>query len=141
MVFAINIGFNMKKLLHSAIVGLLAVYGACAYADNTAGHHCDRPKFTNFEPPMNKYTQSFGEFSFEASANTVPASIVVTVTVGGKQRQWTAKDLDIDELRSGRWEITGKIYPPVGSGFARVDVQAHSKPGCEHHDGFLVRVH
>lgn len=133
----------MNFKLRSACGLFLGLYGsfALAYGNNASSHHCDKPHFSGFQPAANKYTQSFNEFSFEASANTVPSSIVVTVSVGGKQRQWTAKDLDIDELRSGRLDVAGKIRPAVEGGFARVSIVAHSKPGCEAHDGFLVRVH
>lgn len=133
----------MNFKLRSVCGLFFGLYGslAMAYGNSSSGHHCDKPRFSSFQPAPNKYTQSFNEFSFEASANTVPTSIVVTVSVNGKQRQWKANELEIDELRSGRLEVTGKIRPALEGGFARVSIVAHSKPGCEEHDGFLVRVH
>lgn len=136
---------NFKQFCVSAIGVLMLAHGGLVMAYGSQGgggsSNCDKPKFADFQPAPNKYTQSLTEFSFEASSNTTPTSIVVTIVAGNRELEMTAKDLDISVLRSGRLEVTGRIRPAIEHGFARINVVAHSKPGCEQHDGFLVRIH
>lgn len=133
----------MTPSIRAAIAILLCLSGtaAHAYGSSSSSQHCDKPVFSDFQPATNKYLQSFSEFSLVASANTTFTSIVVNVSAGETKYHFTHKELQITQQPSGRMEIKGKVDRPIEGGFARVSITAHSKPGCEKTDGFLVRIH
>ncbi len=126
--------------LTAALLFSLSADSVYAYGSGQSSSHCDKPAFSEFQPAPNKYLQSFQEFSLSASANTTPASIVVHVSAGDIKYEYTAKELYISQHKSGRYDIRGKIERPIEHGFVRISVTAHSKPGCEKTDGFLVRI-
>lgn len=133
----------MSKSNILAVVGLFALTAATAHAYGNnpgSGHHCDKPQFSDFQPAANKYLQSFNEFSFIASANTAPTSLEATVSAAGSKFHFTHKDLKIEPMKSGRFEVTGRLPKPLGHGFIRLDYKAHSKPGCETTSGYLLRI-
>lgn len=131
---------NKFAILAAGLISLTA-NPVFAYGNNAgSGHHCDKPLFTDFQPAANKYLQSFNEFSFIASANTTPASLEATITSAGNKMHFTHKDLKIEPMKSGRFEVTGKLSKPLGHGFIRLDFKAHSKPGCETSSGYLLRI-
>lgn len=124
--------------------GLLLCLGintAYAYSSNQGSHSCEKPIFSQFKPAVNKYTQSFSEFSFQTSANTVPTSINVNISVGTNKYHFTSKELDITTLNNGHLEVKGKMDRPVEHGFARLSVTAHIKPSCDVTDGILIRIY
>ncbi len=133
----------MTNLLKIAVGSLLclSVNAAHAYGSSSSSAHCDKPVFSEFQPATNKYLQSFTEFSLTASANTTLTSIVIHVNAGETKYQYTSKELQITQQPSGRLEIKGKLDRPIEGGFARLSVTAHSKPGCEKTDGYLIRIH
>ncbi|NOV30413.1 hypothetical protein [Methylomonas sp. ZR1] len=133
----------MITLLKIAAATLLSLSGtaAHAYGSSQSSQHCDKPVFSEFQPATNKYLQSFSEFSLMASANTTLTSVVVNVSAGETKYHFTPKQLQITQQPSGRLEIKGKVDRPIESGFARLSVTAHSKPGCEKTDGYLIRIH
>ena len=120
---------------------LLGTQSVFAYGGNQGSHACDKPQYSEYQPAPNKYNQSFSEFSFVASSNTTPTSINVEISVGGGKLIFTPKELIITTRATGQFEVKGKLDRPMEHGFARINITAHSKPGCEKTDGFLVRVH
>ncbi|MDD4915986.1 MAG: hypothetical protein PHW13_13225 [Methylococcales bacterium] len=134
----------MNKCYSIASVVLLALNFETAHAyggDHSSGSSCKKPVFSQFQPAVNKYLQSFTEFSFIASENTIPTSIVVNVSFGEHKFHFTAKELVIKPLKNGHLAVKGKMERPLEHGFARVSMTAHSKPGCEHSEGYLVRIY
>ena len=125
----------------AAILLCLGLNVAHAYGGNQSSGHCDKPVYYDFQPAVNKYLQSFSEFSFVVSGNTVPNSIEVNISFGENKFHFGHKDLQITPLKNGRLAVSGKMDRPVGHGFARLSVTAHSKPGCELTDGYLVRIY
>lgn len=111
-----------------------------AYGSSQSSSHCDKPVFSEFQPSANKYLQSLNEFSFLSSSNTNANSLEVTVSAGPIKYHLTHNDLDINVQKSGRLEVSGKLPRPLEKGFARISITAHSKPGCEKTDGYLVRI-
>lgn len=130
----------MPRTLHLLTAIFLLLNSTHVLADNKGPSHCDKPFFTEFQPAANKYTQMLTEFSMTASSNTNPESIHVTVVFGENEFHFGPKELKIEKEPSGRYDITGKLMRPLAHGFARINVTAHSKPGCEKQDGFLVRI-
>lgn len=133
----------MSTFLRIAISSLLMLStdAALAYGSGQSSQHCDKPAFSEFQPATNKYLQSFTEFSLVASSHTTPASIEVNVSAGDLKYHFSAKELQIAQQPSGRILVSGKLPRPIEKGFARVSITAHSKPGCEKTDGYLVRIH
>lgn len=119
----------------------LSVNLAYAYGSSSSSHGCDKPVFTDFKPAVNKYLQSFDEFSIVASANTSATSIVVDLSLGENKIHFGNHDLDITTRKTGQLDIKGKLERPISGGFVRLSVTAHSKPGCEKTDGVLIRIH
>lgn len=133
----------MHTTLKIAAAALLIVgsQAAHAYGSSPSSGHCEKPVFSEFQPATNKYLQSFNEFSFLASSNTTAKSIEISVSAGSIKYHLTYKDLEIDTQKSGRYEVSGKLPRPIEQGFARVSITAHSKPGCERTEGYLIRIH
>lgn len=127
-------------LITAAVLLSLPFDAAVAYGANSSSSSCDKPSFSEFQPSANKYLQNFREFSFVASSNTTPASIEVNISAGSMKEHLDAKQLEITPQKSGRLEVKGKLNKPFQHGFARISVTAHSKPGCEKTDGYLIRV-
>ena len=113
---------------------------AYAYGSSSSSSSCHKPSFSEFQPAANKYLQSFREFSFVTSANTTASSVEVNISTGKIKHHFTAKELDITPRRSGQLEVKGKLDRDFQHGFARISVTAHSKPGCNNTDGYLIRV-
>ena len=111
--------------------------------EHSTGESCEKPGFSKFQPPLNKYLQSFSDFSFIATANTAPSSIIVNVTFGESdiKYRFTEKELNITTLKNGHLVVKGKIDRPMEHGFVRISAYAHSKPGFEHTEGYLLRVY
>lgn len=132
----------MKTLYIASIAILLCLQfeTAFAYGSSSSSSSCKKPSFSEFKPAANKYLQSFREFSFTASANTSPNSIEVNISAGGIKEHFTAKQLEITPQTNGQLGVKGKLNKPFQHGFARISVTAHSKPGCDHSDGYLLRV-
>ncbi len=127
-------------LISSAFLLCATIDTAYAYGSSSGSSSCHKPVFSEFKPAANKYLQSFREFSFVASSDTTPASIEVNISAGQLKRHFSAKELDITPRKSGQLEVKGKLDRPFQHGFARISAKAHSKPGCEHTDGYLIRV-
>ena len=132
----------MKTLYLSglAILFCLQLETAFAYGSSSSSSSCKKPSFSEFKPAANESLQSFREFSFVASSNTSVNSIEVSISAGSTKEHFTAKQLEITEQSSGRLKVKGKPSNPFQPGFVRINVKAHSKPGCNHSDGVLIRV-
>lgn len=126
----------------TAVLLSLAANTAFAYGSgsSSSSSSCEKPHFSEFQPSANKYLQNLREFSFVASANTSPSSIEVNISAGQYKEHISAKQLEITPQSNGRLEVKGKLNQPFQHGFARLSVTAHSKPGCDKTDGFLVKV-
>lgn len=131
-----------KRHVSRLLLLTLALGNGVAYAYNStaASTHCDKPIFSDFQPAANKYLQSFDEFSFIASANTTATSLEASISAGPNHFHFSHKDLKIEPMKSGRYQVTGKIPRPFSHGFIRLDFTGHSKPGCVKHDGYLLRI-
>lgn len=132
----------MKHLYLTTIAILLSINmnAVYAYGSSSSSSSCDKPSFSELKPAPNKYLQSFREFSFVASSNTTASSIEVNISAGPVKEHFTAKQLEITPQKSGRLDVKGKLDKPFQHGFARISVTAHSKPGCEKTDGYLIKV-
>lgn len=127
-------------LISAVLLLNLNIDTASAYGSASSSSSCHKPSFSEFTPAANKYLQSFREFSFVASSNTAPTSVEVNISTGQVKHHFSAKELQITARKSGQLEVSGKLDRPFQHGFARISITAHSKPGCEKTDGYLIRV-
>lgn len=129
-----------QPIISTLLLSLIAT-GAFAYGDSqSSGHHCEKPTFSEFQPAPNVYLQSFKEFSIVASSNTVPTSISVNLSAGQAKFHFSAKELEINQMKNGKYAISGKLERAIEHGFIRVSITGHHKPGCDKTEGYLVRV-
>lgn len=129
--------------LITAILLFSGMNSAFAYGTSKSTHSCDKPLFSAFQPAANKYLQSFSEFSFITTGNAVESSIAIHLSFNGSENkmEFDSKELQITKLKNGHLVIKGKLDKPFEHGFVRIDMYAHSKPGCETHEGYLARVY
>lgn len=113
---------------------------ALAYGNSSSSSSCAKPSYSEFNPTANESLQSLSEFSFVVSSNTTASSIEVNISAGSFKKHFSAKELDITQQRSGRLTVKGKLDKPLEQGYARISVTAHSKPGCEKTDGYLIKL-
>jgi len=127
-----------KKIGWTFLLSLLSLN--VAYAETKHGS-CEKMYFSSFQPAPNKYLQTFNEFSFETSANIVPASIVVNISFGEVGMHFDHNDLSVTTHRNGHTLVRGRLDRALEHGFARINITGHSKPGCEKTEGYLVRLY
>ena len=93
---------------------------------------CDKPKFSEFSPINNAEVAKKSAFSFIASANTNPDSIIVTVKNQPIAITVTPKNQS--------FLVTG-ILPDMSKGdFARISIAADGPNQCKGTDGWLVKI-
>lgn len=131
---------KLNYLITATLLLCINIDNAFAYGSGASSSSCVKPTFSEFQPAANKYLQSFREFSFVASSNTTPTSIEVNISAGQTKQHFNTKELEITTRKSGQLEVSGKLDRPFQHGFVRISVTAHSKPGCEKTDGYLIRV-
>ncbi|MDD5461685.1 MAG: hypothetical protein PHG00_08645 [Methylococcales bacterium] len=93
---------------------------------------CNKPKFIEFMPSHNAQVSAKSEFSFVASANTDPKSIIVTI-----KDQPVAINI---KPENQVFQVKGRLPDTLTEGFARISVTADSLSGCKGSDGWLVRI-
>jgi hypothetical protein len=89
-------------------------------------------KFSKFMPANNSEVAPKSQFSFVASAGTVPNSIKVTI-----------KDLFVPVSvlqKSDGFQVTGRLPDAIKSTFAKIRIMAKGNNQCQANDGWLVKV-
>ena len=94
---------------------------------------CAKPKFTDFAPPANSEVAPGSAFSFNASSNTYPSSIKVTV-------KGLPADIQVDPQKSGTIAVTGALPTSLKGTYARIDIEADGKSRCKGSGGWLVKI-
>ena len=93
---------------------------------------CDKPKFSEFSPINNAQVAAKSAFSFIASANTNPDSIIVTV-----------KNQPIDVTitpKNQNFLVAGTLPDTLKGDFARINIAADGPNQCKGSDGWLVKI-
>lgn len=131
----------MNTLLQIGLIlgSSLFLNNAFAYGGGSS-KTCEKPSFSQFQPAPDAAVASFGDFSFSASPNTSAPSLTVSISAGNVKHAFTAKDLQITELKSGALQIKGHIPNPIREGFVRLNIAAKSKRGCDKADGYLIKL-
>ncbi len=93
---------------------------------------CSKPKFSEFFPVNNAEVVAKSDFSFVASANTNPKSIVVTVKNQPVEVNMTHE--------SQGFQVKGKLPDTLKGSFARISITADGPNKCKGSDGWLVKI-
>ena len=104
------------------------VYGSSSSSKKA----CNKPKFSEFVPVNNAQVAAKSGFSFVASANTNPESIIVTV-----KDQPVA--VTITPKNQG-FQVKGTLPDTLTGSFARISITADGPNKCKGSDGWLVKI-
>ncbi|MDD1613835.1 MAG: hypothetical protein LUP98_04200 [Methylococcaceae bacterium] len=112
---------------------LIVTSNVWAYGSSSSSKKaCDKPKFSEFSPVNNAQVAAKSAFSFTASANTNPDSIIVTV-----KSQPVAV---IVTPKNQSFLVTGTLPDALKGDFARISIAADGPNQCKGSDGWLVKV-
>lgn len=119
------------KLIGLSLLLLLSFnHQAWGYGSSSSSKSCTKPQFSEFKPENNSTVTAQSAFSFLASENTNPKSIVVTI----KQQPI---ETTITKTPQG-YEVTGKL--PNITGAARININAETANACKSSDGWLITI-
>jgi len=93
---------------------------------------CNKPKFSEFTPVNNAQVTAKSAFSFVASANTNPESIIVMI-----KDQLVAVTV---KPKSQGFLVSGTIPDTLTGNFARISITADGPNKCKGSDGWLVKI-
>ncbi|MGR9053481.1 MAG: hypothetical protein ACU84J_12610 [Gammaproteobacteria bacterium] len=113
------------------LITLCLTANVWAYGSGSASKACDKPKFSDFDPPAKSETAPASPFSFTA-VSAYPDSIKVTV-----------KKLSVPvvvEDRNGSYRVSGVLPAELLNTYARIDITAKGKQDCFGSDGWLVKI-
>jgi hypothetical protein len=115
------------------LILMMATSDVWAYGSSASSKKaCNKPKFIEFIPSHNAQVPAKSGFSFVASANTDPKSIIVTI----KDQPVTVNIKPENQV----FQVKGRLPDTLTEGFARISVTADSLSGCKGSDGWLVKI-
>jgi hypothetical protein len=124
----------MKRYSYVWVFILMMVsVNSWAYGSSSSSSSCSKPKFSDFTPVEHSEIESGSNFSFNASENTAPNTIKVTV-----------KDLPvvlkIATESNGTLKVSGAIPESLKGVYARISIVAHGQNDCVGDAGWLVKI-
>jgi len=112
---------------------MIATSNVWAYGSSSSSKKaCNKPKFSEFTPVNNAQVAAKSAFSFLASANTNPESIIVTI-----KGQPVA--VTITPKNQG-FQVSGTLPDTTKGSFARINITADGPIQCKGNDGWLVKI-
>jgi hypothetical protein len=112
---------------------MIATSNVWAYGSSSSSKKaCNKPKFTEFVPVNNAQVEAKSAFSFVASANTNPESIIVTIKDQPVAVTVTPKNQG--------FQVTGTLPDTLKGSFARISINADGPNQCKGSDGWLVKI-
>jgi len=112
---------------------IIATSNVWAYGSSSSSKKaCNKPKFSEFVPANNAEVSAKSAFSFVASANTNPESIIVMI----KDRPVA---VTIKPINQG-FQVTGTLPETLKGNFARISISADGPSQCKGSDGWLVKI-
>ena len=115
------------------LILMIATSNVWAYGSSSSSKKaCNKPKFSEFAPVNNAQVAAKSDFSFVASANTNPESIIVTV-----KDQPVA--VTITPKNQG-FQVKGTLPDTLTGSFARISITADGPNKCKGSDGWLVKI-
>ncbi|MGR8997444.1 MAG: hypothetical protein ACU88J_00145 [Gammaproteobacteria bacterium] len=115
------------------LILMIAAGNVWAYGSSSSSKKaCNKPKFSEFVPVNNAKVSAKSDFSFVASANTYPESIIVTI-----KGQPVA--VTIAPKNQG-FQVKGKFPDTLTGSFARINITADGPNKCKGSGGWLVKI-
>jgi hypothetical protein len=115
------------------LILMIATSNVWAYGSSSSSKKaCNKPKFSEFVPVNNAQVAAKSGFSFVASANTNPESIIVTL-----KDQPVA--VTITPKNQG-FQVKGTLPDTLTGSFARISITADGPNKCKGSDGWLVKI-
>lgn len=111
---------------------MLVTSTSWAYGSSSSSKSCAKPKFTDFTPAENTEVAAGSDFSFLASANTLPNSIKVSV-------KGLPTKLNVTPNKGG-FQASGTIPMSLKGVYARIAITAEGQNKCKGDDGWLVKI-
>ena len=114
---------------------MLVTTNSWAYGGSSSSTKaCAKPKFSDFVPAENTDVPPNSNFSFTASGNTNPESIIVTV----KNLPTTLK---INPKNGGNsFEVSGTLPASLKGTDARIAIDATAQSNCNGGGGWLLKI-
>ena len=115
------------------LILMIAASNVWAYGSSSSSKKaCSKPKFSEFSPVNNAQIAAKSAFSFVASANTNPQSIIVMV-----KDQPIA--VNVTPKNQG-FQVTGTLPDILKGNFVRISITADGPNQCKSSDGWLVKI-
>ncbi len=111
---------------------MVATSNVWAYGSSSSKKACNKPTFSEFTPANNAEVTAKSAFSFTASGNTNPESIIVTV-----KNQPVA--VTVTPKKQG-FQVAGTLPDTLKGSFARISITADGPNQCKGSDGWLVKI-
>jgi len=111
---------------------MVATSNVWAYGSSSSKKACNKPTFSEFTPANNAEVTAKSAFSFTASGNTNPESIIVTV-----KNQPVA--VTVTPKNQG-FQVAGTLPDTLKGSFARISITADGPNQCKGSDGWLVKI-
>ncbi len=119
----------LVMLLSFAFANNAAAYGSSGGGSKKA---CKPPKFSQFNPPPMSRVSSGTEFSFTASANTLPD----TIKVRAKSQPVEVSVIE----KNKKYIVTGTLPESVNGTHARIKIEATGSNQCKGSGGWLLKL-
>jgi hypothetical protein len=122
-------------LIFLTIAGFLSQSPAWAYGGGGGSQSsCTKPYYSNEKPAQNSEVNALAEFSFSASDNTLPGSLVAKVN-------GQPVPLAVTPQSGSRFSVLGKLPQPITQeGKIQISVYGKSKDDCDNLFVFYVTV-
>jgi hypothetical protein len=124
---------NTNTLLILALMAVSCNVFAYGGSPSSSAKACNKPKFSHFTPADKAEVAANSSFSFQASAQTNPDSISVSI-----KDQPIA--ISITPKNQSGFDITGKIPASAKDSFVRIKITAEGPNACKGSDGWLLKV-
>ena len=111
---------------------MVATSNVWAYGSSSSKKACNKPTFSEFTPANNAEVTAKSDFSFTASGNTNPESIIVTV-----KNQPVA--VTVTPKKQG-FQVAGTLPDTLKGSFDRISITADGPNQCKGSDGWLVKI-
>lgn len=123
----------MKTIQLFCIVGLTLMSAQVfAYGSSSSSKSCTKPHFSDFIPADKAEVAPKSAFSFTASADTNPKSIVVDI-----KKQPVA--VTVTPKGQG-YQVSGSLPADLKATTARINIIAQSPSSCKGSDGWLINI-
>lgn len=115
------------------LIIVVSANNAGAYGSGSSSKKaCKKPKFSQFTPPHLSNVPPHADFSFSASAATIPDSIRVYI----KEKPVVVK---VSKTKT-TFLVTGKLPDSLKGTHARINIQATGPKNCKGKDGWLLNI-